>query len=101
MSGIREQLIEIARRKERLIARAELQRAAIAVSVQQLQGPIAVVDRGLKIARFLREHPLLVAVVIGVATVFRGRSLLSLAGRGLAAWRLWRSLSAWSAGPLR
>lgn len=101
MSGIQAQLIEIARRKERLIARAESQRAAIGTSFHQLQGPIAVVDRGLKIVHFLRGHPLLVAVVIGVVAVFRGRSLLSLAGRGLALWRLWRSLSTWSAGPLR
>jgi len=97
MSLPRDRLIDIARRKERLIARAEAQRAAIRADFRQLQGPIAVVDRGLEIARFLLAHPLLIAAIVGAVTVFRRRGLLSLAGRALSAWRLWRSLSAWTA----
>jgi hypothetical protein len=94
MTRTRDQLVDIARRKERLIARAEAQRAALRMNFRQLQGPIVVVDRGLEIARFLRAHPLLVAAFVGAFTVFRGRGLLSIAGRALSAWRLWRSLSA-------
>jgi hypothetical protein len=89
-------LIEIARRKERLIARAESQRAAIGANFRQLQGPIGVVNRGLGIVRFLRGHPLLVATVIAAVVAFRRRGVISLTGGALSVWRIWRSVSAWS-----
>ena len=97
MSRFQDQLIEIARRKERLVARAGSERAAIGASIRQLQGPIGVVDRGLDILRFLRRHPLLVATVIAAVAAFRRRSLVTLAGSVLSVWRIWRSVSAWSA----
>ena len=97
MNGMQDQLIEIARRKERLIARAASQREAIGASFRQLQGPIGVVDRGLEIARFLRGHPLLVAAVIAAVVAFRRRGLVSVAGRALSVWRVWRAIAAWSA----
>lgn len=97
MNRIQDRLIEIARRKERLIARAEAQRAAIGASFRQLERPISVIDRGLEIARFFRGRPLLVAAVVTAVVVFRRRGLLSLVGRALTVWRLWRSVSAWTA----
>lgn len=97
MSQLQDRLIEIARRKERLIARAEAQRAAIGASFRQLERPIGIIDRGLEIARFLRGRPLLVATVVALVVALRRRGLLSLAGRALSAWRLWRSVSAWMA----
>jgi hypothetical protein len=95
-----DQLIEIARRKQRLISRAEAQRATLADSFRDLRGPVRIADRGLEIARFLRAHPVIVGIAMATVMVFRGRSLASLAARGLALWRIWRSLSSWSAGPL-
>ena len=97
MNRTEAKLAEIARRKERLSARAESQRAAISANFRQLQGPIRIVDRGLEIVRFLRGHPLLVATVIAAVVAFRRRGLVSLTGRALSVWRIWRSLSAWSA----
>ena len=97
MSRIQDQLIEIARRKERLIVRAEAQRVAIGASFRQLERPISVIDRGLQIVRFFRERPLLLAAVVTIVVAFRRRGLLSLARRALGAWRLWRSVSAWVA----
>ena len=100
MSHIEHRLIEIARRKEWLIARAESQRAAIGQALGQLQGPIAIADYGLAVARFLRAHPVLAAVAVAALVAFRGRGLLALASRALSVWRLWRSVSAWSSGRL-
>jgi len=97
MNRTEDKLAEIARRKERLIARTESQRADIGAGFRQLQGPIGVVDRGLEIVSFLRRHPLLVATVIAAVVAFRRRSLVSLAGSALSVWRIWRSVSAWSA----
>ena len=96
MSQGQDRLLEIARRKERLLARAETQRAAIGACFRQMERPISLVDRGLEVLRYFRERPLLVAAVIAVVVAFR-RGPLSLAGRALSAWRLGRSVSAWLA----
>lgn len=97
MSRSQDRLIEIASRKARLIARAEAQRADLGACFRQLERPISVIDRGLEVARFFRKHPLLLAAAISAVLAYRPRSLLSLAGRAVAAWRLWRSVSAWMA----
>jgi len=90
-----ERWVEIARRKERLTARAEAERGAIAASVEGLRAPIAVADRALAVARFFREHPLLLAAAIAVVTALRRRNPIGLVGRGLAVWRAWRLLASW------
>jgi len=95
MNRVKVRLVEIARRKERLIARAESQRLAIAGNFRPLQGPIAIIDRGVMLTRYLRGHPLLVAALVAAVVIVRRRGLLSLAGRALSVWRIWRTLSAW------
>jgi len=94
MSHFQYQLIEVARRKERLITRTGSQRVAIGASLRELRGPISVVDHGLGIVHFLRAHPLIVATVIAAVAAFRRRSLVSLAGSAISLWRIWRSVSA-------
>ena len=97
MIEIEDRRIEVARRKERLIARAEAERDVIAASFRRLEAPAGVIDRGLAVIHFLREHPLLVAAGVSAIVAIRGRGLLSMAGRGFAAWRVFRSLAAWAA----
>ena len=87
--------IELTRRKERLIARAEAQRLALGAAFRDLQRPIGVVDRALAATRFLRAHPVLVAAIVAALVVFRRRSVMGLAARGLAAWRAWRAVVPW------
>ncbi len=100
MNRSEESLIAIARRRERLIARAGAQRAAIAGTFHELEEPAAIADRALGVVRFLRSHPLLTAAAVAVAAVaLRRPGVLSLAGRALAAWRLWRTISARSSRP--
>ncbi len=91
-----ERLIELARLKERLIARAALQRAAIAGTFREWRVPISVADQALSVARFFRAHPVLLAAAVTAVAALRGRTLIGLAGRGLAVWRLWRTVSTWS-----
>lgn len=100
MNRIEHRLMEIALRKERLIARAAAQRASVGQSFSNLGGAIAVVDRVLQAVRFLRAHPALIAVAVAALVALRGRGLLSLAGRAFSVWRLWRSASAWASGRL-
>jgi len=97
MMGSQDQLLEIAHRKERLIARAEAQRVAVAASFRGLQRPIGMVDSGLAAARFLGGHPLLVAAIVATVTIFRRRGLVAVAGRAFSAWRLVRAVSTWVA----
>lgn len=93
-----DELIETARRKERLIARCEAQRAGIAGSLRELRQPIAIADRLYSTALFLRAHPVLVAAAAAAVVALRRRNLLALAGRGLAVWRMWRLVSGWAEG---
>ncbi|MBI4195022.1 MAG: hypothetical protein HY526_08090 [Betaproteobacteria bacterium] len=88
--------IEFARRKERLIARAARQRLVIGDAVGHWRKPIAVIDRGIAFARFLRSHPLLVAAGIAVAAALGRGRFMRWAGRGLFVWRAWRSLERWA-----
>lgn len=97
MNWPEDSLIEIARRRERLIARASAQRAAIAGTFHELEAPAAIADRALGVVRFLRLHPLVTAAAVAAAALaLREQGVLSLAGRVVAVWRLWRSVSVWS-----
>ena len=90
-------LDDIVRRKQRLIERCAAQRAAIAGAFRELERPIAVADRVLKIVRFFRSHPVLIGAAIATIMVARGRtSLVGLLARGLSVWRLWRSIGTWA-----
>lgn len=89
-------LDDIVRRKQQLIARCAVQRAAIAGAFRELERPIAIADRVLTIVRFFRSHPLLIGAAIAAIMVARRRtSLVGLLARGVSAWRLWRSIRTW------
>jgi hypothetical protein len=92
---IPERTIELARRKERLLARCEEQRATVAKTYRRWQEPARIIDRGWAAARFARAHPATLAVAVMVAMVLGRGNILRWAGRGLVAWRAWRSLSRW------
>jgi YqjK-like protein len=89
-------LAEITVRKQLLIARCALDRAAIASDIRGLERPIAVADRIFSVTRFFRAHPVLLAVAVAAAVALRRRGALGLAARALAAWRTWRTISAWA-----
>lgn len=93
------QLIDITRRKERLSARAQSQRLAVAACFEALGQPIGFADRALEVARFLRAHPVLVAGLAAALFVLRGRGLAGVVGRAFSAWRLWRTIAS-VVGPL-
>lgn len=96
MTWSRNQLTQIAGRRERLIARAAAQRTAIAGAFGELRTPIDIVGHVLDVVRFFRAHPVLLTAVVAATVAFRRSRLISLVTRGLAVWRLWRSLAAWS-----
>jgi hypothetical protein len=87
-----DRLIEVARRKESLIAASARQRAMLAAELRAWQKPIGMIDRGIAATRFLKAHPALVAAGVMVAGVLGRRSLLRWVGRGVVVWRSWRAL---------
>ncbi len=90
-----DRLIELARRKERLIARAEQQRSGIADACMKWRKPLDLVDRGIAIVAYMKVHPLVLALAVaGVAAVGR-RNLPRWIGRGFFVWRAWRATGAW------
>ena len=96
MSRIRDRMAAVALQKGRLIARADAQRAAVSEGFRQLRGPIAVADGAISAVQYLKAHPALVATAVAVLVAFRGRGAVSLAGRALSIWRVWRSVSEWA-----
>jgi hypothetical protein len=76
-------LATIRKRRDALVARAEVQREEIGRLVEPLQAPLTVLDAGLTIAREVRAHWF---------TLAAGTTLLTWMGRGkLGVWigRLW------------
>ncbi|HUO43743.1 MAG TPA: YqjK-like family protein [Burkholderiales bacterium] len=90
-----DRLFELAQRRERLLARVEQQRSAIAAEWQAWEKPAALVDRGVAVAGFLKSHPLLIAIGVAAVVVLRLHKLRKWLGRGWMLWRVWRSAGAW------
>jgi YqjK-like protein len=93
MSWPADRLEEIARRREQLRARAADQRAAIAGTLHEWRKPLGAADRVSRVASFLRTHPLLFAAAVAALVALPGARLASLAGRGIAVWRLWQTVA--------
>jgi hypothetical protein len=101
MSSLDMRLMEIALRKDRLKMRADIQRQDMHELFREVDGPARIVDRGFEAVHFLRNHPALVAAGVAGLLALRRRSVLSIAGSLLSAWRLWNALSAWRSGQSR
>jgi hypothetical protein len=85
-------LIELAERRERLVAKAALQRAELARHAVPWKGVFAVADKGVEAARYLRRHPGLVAGAVGFFVALRPRRALAWLRRGWSVWRMVQKL---------
>lgn len=73
-------LRELEMRRALLVARSELQRAALAVTVAPLARPLAALDRAVA---SVRAHPLLAALAGGAFALLGPRRLLAWAAYSL------------------
>lgn len=80
------QLSAVMQRRGELLARIALQREQLSEIGARLQPPLALADRGVAVARFLRSNPALVAGVIAVL-VIRRRGVI---GAASVIWRVWK-----------
>jgi hypothetical protein len=83
-------LDEIVQKRERLAARAEEQRRAIAEVLARYSAPLSLADRGFAWANWARQHPVLIAVATAALVAARPRLGLRWAVRGLTLWRTGR-----------
>ena len=82
-------LERLAARRETLLLRCEMQRAAVAAAAAPLHHP------GRSLIGSLRAHPLLVAGGVALLVALRPRRLRTWVARGWMAWQAWR---AWQSG---
>jgi YqjK-like protein len=87
-----EKRIQLALRRERLIAQAGQQRTTLARSVQTWRGPLAIADQGLSALRYLKRNPLWLVGGAAVFVVLRRRSAGKWLRRGWVAWSVVKRL---------
>lgn len=81
-----ERMIELRQRRGELLARIAVQRGQLIEMSSRCEGPLALADQGMAVARFLRARPLLVAGVAALL-VIRRRGLTGLVRTG---WKMWK-----------
>ena len=85
--------MRIREQRARLVERAARQREALAQGVAALSVPIALADRGMAVARFIKARPALVAAAATLVMVLQPRRSLRWVQRGVALWQTWRWLA--------
>lgn len=83
-----EKIDRLAARRAMLIARAASQREELAQAAMPWRASLAVIDRGLSIARYLRQHPVFLLAAATTAALMRPRRLFKWIKHGWLAWRL-------------
>jgi len=81
-----DQMFALMQHRSELLARIAVQRKQAAEIGSHLQTPLALADKALAVARFLRSKPMLVAGVVAFIMI-RRRGVVGLVK---GAWRLWK-----------
>lgn len=89
-------LAQIHVRRERLVAKAAAQRDEVALLLAPLAGPLAMADRGVAAAVYVRTHPEIVLIAAAALVVLSPKRALRWARRAFAVWRGYR----WAAAAL-
>jgi len=89
------QHVELARRKERLIAQAQRDRESIAALGTRLERPFALADKAVEAGHYLKAHPWIAVATAASAGIMGRRRLWRAAGWGWTLFRTWRVVSPW------
>jgi len=82
---MKKRLVELACRRRRLLEEIECERIEMAKISRQLQEPLALIDAGLKVVRYINGHRAWLAGSVAMLLAFRRKGLAGLAQQG---WRL-------------
>lgn len=85
MNSRARQLVE---RRDRLVAQAELQRAALARAIEPWRTPLALTDQGLNALQYVRHHPQWLVGGVLLLAVLRPRGLGKWLSRGWISWQM-------------
>lgn len=85
-------MVELAERRERLVALAASQRLEFSNNLSPLKTGCAVADKGAMAVRYLQQHPALVAGGLGLLLALRPRKAWGWVRRGWFAWRMLQNL---------
>jgi hypothetical protein len=83
-------LDEIRRRREYLVARAEIQRSELGYLSQGVDKPLRLLDKAMDIVNIFRLHPALMAITASFFIVTPRHRLLLWMGRALTGWELYQ-----------
>jgi hypothetical protein len=89
---VSKRLIELAERRERLVALAASQRSEFSSNLAPLKIGCAIADKGIMAVRYLQQHPALVAGGVGLLVALRPRKAIGWLRRGWFAWRMVQKL---------
>lgn len=83
-------LAQVRVRREKLLAKAAAQRDEMALLLEPWQGPLALADRGVTVAAYLRGHPSIVVLAVAALVVLAPKRAFRWARRAFAVWRGYR-----------
>ena len=86
----RGQMIEVMHQRERLLARCDAQRGEIAALARRCEGPLAMADRAIAGINYLRQHPVVLGVLVALLAIVQRRGWWRWARRGFMLWRGYR-----------
>jgi hypothetical protein len=93
---VNRRLAQIQVRRERLMAKAAAQREEVALLLSPWAKPLAVADRGVAAAAYVKAHPSIVLLAAAALVVLSPRRAFRWARTGFAAWRAYR----WAVGAI-
>jgi len=86
-----DQMFEVMRERERLLARCDAQRAEIAALAPQWEGPLRIADRVVAGVNYLRHHPVVLGVLVAALAIVQRRGWWGWVQRGFVLWRGYRA----------
>lgn len=88
----------LAARRQRLIAKAAAQRAALSQQMEPWRARLAIADRGVAVVRTAGRHPLLLAGVAVLLVLWRPRRAVQWLQYGWVGWQVALKLRALKQG---
>jgi len=80
--------IQLAERRAALVCKAAQQRIEFTAACGPYRAPLKLADQGLNAARFITNHPVIIAGVVALAVAVKPKRWYFLLESGWMAWRL-------------
>lgn len=83
-----EKLVRLVERRERLVAQSAAQRMALAQNIEPWRAPLARVDQGLAVLRYVKSHPAWIIGSVALLAALRPGNVGKWLGRGWVTWQM-------------